>query len=708
MSEASPVKKGLFDKMKRSKSPKEKRTGEKKKGPGLKLKKPNLKNLNFNKKGSKFGRRISAILISTMIIPVFVVGLILFMRMSSYINNDVEQNNAVILNEVDRYVNSELKAIDSLMKILTEVDYVKRMQPFVVGTMFESVQNSSEIIQTVNVIDTSGKIIYSSRGDKGIMKGDYLDAAYENGITFSGLIEVDTESGKQLVVRQVFPIESDTTGRARGLMVCEMSLDAFSKMLGTVNLPEGAEILIFSEAGNLVAHSNSEQFQALKAETFSEYLPVKDAVSEEFKSEKVKHQGTHYLASYKKIPGLNWIISAQIVESKAFKDVNTSRLLFVIILAMVVVVGYFISKLIAAYIVKPLLEVSKSALVASGGDFTVEVHHSVLKRNDEFGDLGRAFMSMMESFRSIVIHIKTSTNVLEMTTQELVSASEASTKTFVEIMDQSVHMSATAQDDIEHAKRVMINVNEMSEGSENVAQNTDQLNMLIKNNVDFSNQGVQKLDHTVNLINETVTAYEKIESNILGLQKSAVAIGGITDSIMEIANQTNLLALNAAIEAARAGDAGRGFAVVANEIRNLADQSNKSASNITSIIKEIQNDIRDTSSVFGEASKLLENVSSASKETVQQMNEVLADSQKAALAIDEISAVTEEHAATSAQINEMMESMLETLEDTSKTSKGMAGLVDEQKFKNENTVEKIRSIKDITDEFKNITESFKY
>lgn len=705
MSESSPVKKGFFSKVKRSKNLEGKGTGKKK----------NIKNYfkknvttQMSGKGSKFGRKMTTILIATMLVPVFLVGIILFARLSSYINADVKQNNTVVLNEVDRYINSEITAVSNMMKVLVEVDYVKGMQPFIVKSMFENVQSSSELVEAINVIDTGGKIIYSTRAQKGIMKGDYIDRAFEEGITFSDIMEVDSETGKRLVVRQAYPIESDTSGRSRGLLICEYSIEAFSKMLATVHLPEGAEILILNEVGHLIAHSNSEAYLALKDNDFSSYEIIANATVDAVQNDDLRHEGKTYLSSFKKIEGLNWIISAQILENKAFKDVNNSRWMFIGILILVVAGGYFLSKRIASGIVKPLMAVSSAALVASGGDFTVVVEDEVIKRNDEFGDLGRAFSSMMDSFRSIVGHIKKATDVLDNTTVDLVSASEASTSTFEEIMKQSVHMNETALDDIDHAKRVMININEMSEGSENVAHNTDQLNMLIKNNVDFSNLGVQKLDHTVNLINDTVQAYEKIENNIQGLQKSAIAIGGITDSIMEIANQTNLLALNAAIEAARAGDAGRGFAVVANEIRNLADQSNKSASNITSIIKEIQSDIKDTSSVFGEASKLLENVSVASKETVTQMNEVLEDSKKAALAIDEISAVTEEHAATSAQINEMMESMLETLEDTSNTSKGMGNLVEDQKSMNESTVEKIGTLKEIAEEFKDITDSFKY
>ena len=65
-------------------------------------------------------------------------------------------------------------------------------------------------------------------------------------------------------------------------------------------------------------------------------------------------------------------------------------------------------------------------------------------------------------------------------------------------------------------------------------------------------------------------------------------VGTIVDTIAQIAAQTNLLALNAAIEAARAGEHGRGFAVVAEEVRKLAEQSQRAAAEIAKIIGSIQ------------------------------------------------------------------------------------------------------------------------
>jgi methyl-accepting chemotaxis protein len=131
-------------------------------------------------------------------------------------------------------------------------------------------------------------------------------------------------------------------------------------------------------------------------------------------------------------------------------------------------------------------------------------------------------------------------------------------------------------------------VTEMSAAVEQVADNAASTSQLTSESSAAAVAGKARVSETVAAINLMVSSVHSTSAEVQALSTMASDISSVLDVIREVAEQTNLLALNAAIEAARAGEAGRGFAVVADEVRGLAQRTQKSTEDIESMVSSIQ------------------------------------------------------------------------------------------------------------------------
>lgn len=168
----------------------------------------------------------------------------------------------------------------------------------------------------------------------------------------------------------------------------------------------------------------------------------------------------------------------------------------------------------------------------------------------------------------------------------------------------------------EESQNITVSMNEMARSIQEEASNTYKVNEAMVNSLEIVQETLDISKGVINTADELNQKFgegwNKIEQmdnqmGIIGssiatanvtmaeLQTSMTTINSLLQDITHIASQTNLLALNASIESARAGEHGKGFAVVADEVRKLAEQSAKTAANITEVTTRLFNKSQEAS-----------------------------------------------------------------------------------------------------------------
>ena len=252
--------------------------------------------------------------------------------------------------------------------------------------------------------------------------------------------------------------------------------------------------------------------------------------------------------------------------------------------------------LIARSIVRPLqAAVSAMGNIASGeSDLTrsLDTHG-----RDEITQLSHHFNSFTAKLRQVVSQLQVCANALGQSSLELGNnATQAHDRS--QQQSQQMELVATA-------------INEVTYGVQDVAKNAEHAASEMRDAQAQAQQGQVNIDGSLQQIDQLSGTISQAVEVIRTLSSESTQIGGVLEVIRSIADQTNLLALNAAIEAARAGEQGRGFAVVADEVRLLAQRTQKSTAEIQAMIERLQG--------HSEAAvKVISDSHSASQLTIEQ------------------------------------------------------------------------------------------
>lgn len=280
---------------------------------------------------------------------------------------------------------------------------------------------------------------------------------------------------------------------------------------------------------------------------------------------------------------------------------------------LAVAIGFYA---ISVNLKRPLQNLSDNLKQLSEGEINTRADKNLAKKDDELGSIASSINHLSEKLTEVVSQLKLASEEIYASSKQLSSGSM-----------------------------------ELSNGASNQASSIEEISSSMEEMISIIQQNTLNAQQTEKI---SLTAEKSVESVGMATNESSKSIKQIAEKITiinDIAFQTNILALNAAVEASRAGESGRGFAVVAAEVRKLAERSKIAADEIDVLS-------RSSVQVTEDAGRLVE--------------ELIPEIRKTSKLVQEITAASVEQNSGAEQINNAVQTLNMTTQNTSLTADRVA------------------------------------
>ena len=425
-------------------------------------------------------------------------------------------------------------------------------------------------------------------------------------------------------------------------------LEELKKTFASMKLGEHGYFSIFNTKTNKFdIHPN----QAGK-ELSGELKVTMDNITKEREGAKlVVADGVERIAAFKPFDKLDWILLGSAITDDFLTPLKVVSKNFIIASIIVTLLLIIVSILLLKKMVANPIDRLGANLNAITSDFTLKIP---IYGKDEIAKISNDINDFIERIRVLISDTKNLSSENSSVANELSSTSLQTGKRVEEstqIVEETNQRCKSMQESMKESLAIaQAGKDDLQKASTHIKTATEAIRSLSSQIVDSANVENQMAG--------------KIEQ----LSRDAEQVKSVLVVINDIADQTNLLALNAAIEAARAGEHGRGFAVVADEVRQLAERTQKSLTEINATINVIVQAINDSSEQMGINSKQIQELTHVASDVEKTINDMSATMNNAIAMSDK---TMQDYIATGKNVNEIMDGISEINQISSENARSV-------------------------------------